>query len=138
MTAIRPAMMYGAECWTTKGQHVQKISVAEIRMLCWICGHTRKDRIRNDDIKDKLRVTSIQEKLVQHRLRWFGHIQRKPPEAPVRSGILSHHENTRRGRDRSILTWEEVIKRDLKEWNISKEIVLDRSAWKMVIHVSES
>jgi hypothetical protein len=45
-TTIRPAMMYDAECWATKGQHVQKMSVAEMRMLRWICGHTRKDRIR--------------------------------------------------------------------------------------------
>jgi hypothetical protein len=32
-TVIRPAMMYGAECWTTKRQHIQKMSVAEMRML---------------------------------------------------------------------------------------------------------
>jgi hypothetical protein len=56
-------MMYGAECWATKGQHVQKMSVAEMRMLRWICDHIRKDRIRNDDIKDKLVVAPIQEKL---------------------------------------------------------------------------
>jgi hypothetical protein len=68
MTAIRPAMMYGAEYWATKGQHILKMSVAEIRMLRWICGHTRKDRIRNDDIRDKLGVALIQEKLIQHRL----------------------------------------------------------------------
>jgi hypothetical protein len=68
-TTIRPAMMYGAECWATKGQHIQKMSVAEMRMLRWICGHARKDRIRNDDIRDKLGVAPIQEKLVQHRLR---------------------------------------------------------------------
>jgi hypothetical protein len=43
-TTIRPAMMYGAEYWATKGQHVQKMSVAEMRMLRWICGHTRKDQ----------------------------------------------------------------------------------------------
>jgi hypothetical protein len=67
-TAIGPAMMYGAECWATKGQHIQNMSVAEIRMLCWIYGHTRKDRIRNDDIRDKLGVAPIQEKLVQHHL----------------------------------------------------------------------
>jgi hypothetical protein len=91
-------MMYGAEYWATKEQHVQKMSVAEIRMLRWICGHTRKDRIRNDDIRDKFGVTPIQEKLVQHRLRWFGHIQRMPPETPVRNDILSRPENTRRGR----------------------------------------
>jgi hypothetical protein len=74
-TTIRHAMMYDAECWATKGQHVQKMSVAEMRMLRWICGHTSKDRIRNDDIRDKLGVAPIQEKLVQHRLRWFSHIQ---------------------------------------------------------------
>jgi hypothetical protein len=67
-------MMYGAECWVTKEQHVQKKSVTQMRILRWICGHTNKDRIRNDDIRDKLEVTSIQEKLVQHLLRWFGHI----------------------------------------------------------------
>jgi hypothetical protein len=86
-----------------------------MRMLRWICGHTRKDRIRNDNIRDKLGVAPIQEKLVQHRLRWFGHIQQRPPEALVRSGILSRPENTRRGRGRLRLTWEEAIKRDLKE-----------------------
>jgi hypothetical protein len=114
-TTIRSAMMYGAECWATKGQHVQKMSVAEMRMLRWICGHTRKDRIRNDDIRDKLRVAPIQEKLIQHRLRWFGHIQRRLPETPVRSDILSRPENTRREIGRLRLTWKEVIKRDLKE-----------------------
>jgi hypothetical protein len=130
-------MLYGAEYWATKGQHIQKMSVAEMRMLRWLCGHTRKDRIRNDDIRDKLGVASIQEKLVQHRLRWFGHIQRMPPEASVRSGILSRPENTRRGRGRPRLTWEEAIKRDLNEWNIPKELALDRSAWKIAIHVPE-
>jgi hypothetical protein len=32
-TAIRPAMLYGAECWSTKRRHVQQLSVAEMRML---------------------------------------------------------------------------------------------------------
>jgi acetone carboxylase gamma subunit len=68
-TVIRLAMMYDAKCLSTKGQHVQKMSVAEMRMLRWICGHTRKDRIRNDDIRDKLGVAPIQEKLVQYHLR---------------------------------------------------------------------
>ena len=42
MTAIRPAMLYGAECWPTKRRHIQQLSVAEMRMLRWICGHTRR------------------------------------------------------------------------------------------------
>jgi len=137
MTTIRPAMLHGAKYWTTKRQHVQKISVAEMRMLRWICGHTRRDRIRNDDIQDQLGVAPIEEKLVQHRLRWFGHLQRRPAEAPVRTGIISRIESTRRGKGRPRLTWEEAVKRDLKEWNVSKELATDRSAWKLAIHVPE-
>jgi hypothetical protein len=33
--------------------------VDEIWMLCWICGHTKRDRIRND-IWEKLGVAPIQ------------------------------------------------------------------------------
>jgi hypothetical protein len=33
--------------------------------------------------------------------------------------------------------WEETIKRDLNEWNIPKELALDRRAWKIAIYVPE-
>jgi hypothetical protein len=68
-TTIRPAMLYGVECWPTKKRHVQQLSITEMRMLCWICGHTRMDQVRNDDIRDRLGVAPIEEKLVQHWLR---------------------------------------------------------------------
>ena len=136
-TAVRPAMLYGAECWPTKRRHVQQLGVAEMRMLRWMCGHTRKDRVRNDDIRDRVGVAPIEEKLVQHRLRWFGHIQRRPPEAPVHSGRLKRAENVKRGRGRPNLTWEESVKRDLKDWSIDKELAMDRGAWKLAIHVPE-
>jgi len=136
-TTIRPAMLYGAECWPTKIRHVQQLSVAEMRMLRWICGHTRMDRVRNDDIRDRLEVAPIEEKLVQHRLRWFGHVQRRPPEAPVHCGVLSQANNMRRGRGRPKLTWGEAIKRDLKAWDIPRDLCLNRSTWKAAIEVPE-
>jgi hypothetical protein len=135
--AIRPAMLYGAECWPTKRQHIQQMSVAEMRMLRWMCGHTRKDRIRNEMIRDRVGVAPIEEKLVQHRLRWFGHVQRRPPEAPVNSGILRGVDNAKRGRGRPKLTWEEAVKRDLRDWSIPSELAFDRAAWKSAIHVPE-
>jgi hypothetical protein len=113
--AIRPEMLYGAECLPTKRRHVQQLSVAEMLMLRWICGHTRRDRVRNENIQDRVGVAPIEEKLVQHRLRWFGHVQRRPPEAPVRSGVLDRVGSVRRGRGRPKLTWDESVKRELKE-----------------------
>ena len=127
-TAIRPAMLYGAECWQTKRRHIQQLSVANMHMLRWICGHTRLDRVRNNDIHDWLGVAPIEEKLIQHRLRCFGHVHRRPPEAPVHRGIIRRDNNVKRGRGRSNFTWEEAIKRDLKEWNIPMELCLDRNA----------
>ncbi|KAG2648405.1 hypothetical protein PVAP13_1NG029600 [Panicum virgatum] len=136
-TAIRPAMLYGAECWPTKSRHVQQLSVAEMRMLRWFCGHTRRDRVWNEVIWERVGMTPIDEKLTQHRLRWFGHVQRRPPEALVRSGVLKRVDKVKRGRGRPKLTWDESVKRDLKDCDISEEVVLDRSAWRLAINVSE-
>jgi hypothetical protein len=97
-------------------------------MLLWFCGHTRRDRVRNEVIREKVRVAPIEEKLTQHRLRWFGHIQRRSSEAPVRSGVLKRVDKVKRGRGRSKLTWDESVKRDLKDWNISEDVALDRGA----------
>ena len=106
-------------------------------MLRWIWGHTRKDRVQNDDIRERLGVAPIEEKLVQHRLKWFGHVQQRPPEAPVHCRRIKHAENVKRGRGRPHLTWEESVKRDLKVWDIAKELAMNRGAWKLAIHVAE-
>ena len=70
----------------------------------------------------------IEEKFIQHRLRWFGHVQRRSPEAPVRSGVLKRVDSVKRDRGRLKLISGESVKRDLKDWNISKDLAMDRSA----------
>jgi hypothetical protein len=96
-------------------------------MLRWICDNTRRDRVWMYDICKRLEVTPIEEKFVQHHLRWFGHIQWRPVEAPVHSGIIRRTSNETRGRGRTNLTLEESVKRDLKDCCITKELALDRS-----------
>ena len=55
----------------------------------------------------------------------------------MRSGVLERVNNVKRGRGRPKLTWDKSVKRDLKDWNISREIALDRSAWRLAINVPE-
>ena len=45
-----------------------------MRMLKWINGNTRKDRIQNEEIRQKIGVAPIDEKMKECYLRWFGHI----------------------------------------------------------------
>jgi hypothetical protein len=59
-------------------------------------------------------------------------------EAPVRSGVINLAGNGKRGRGRPALTWEESVKRDLKDWSITKELALHRREWKLAIHVPET
>jgi len=86
-------------------QHIQQLSVTEMRMLHWFCGHTRRNRVWNEDIRDRVGVPPIEEKLIQYRLRWFGHVQGRPPKVPVRSGVLKWVDNVKSGRGQPKLMW---------------------------------
>jgi len=44
---VRPTLLDGVKYWPIKRSNVQRMRVAEMRMICWICGHTRLDKIRN-------------------------------------------------------------------------------------------
>ena len=55
----------------------------------------------------------------------------------MRSGVLKRVDKVKRGRGRPKLTCDESVKRDLKDWNISEEVALDRSAWRLAINVPE-
>ena len=77
-------MLYGSECWEIERQEKHKMDVAEMRMLRWMSGYTIKDRICNDHIRKRIGVATISDKMVENRLRWFGHIHRRELDEPVR------------------------------------------------------
>ena len=116
-TAIRP-LLYGTECRPVKKIFEHKIEVTEMRMLRWMCRHTLMDRLRNQEL-DKLGVTTISEKMRENRLRWFGHVQRKTLAAPVRR-VESIIVEDKRSRGRPRRTWDEQIKVDLRDLNLSE------------------
>ncbi|KAM3308849.1 hypothetical protein P3S67_010593 [Capsicum chacoense] len=133
--AVRPAMLYGAECWPVKNSHIQKLKVAEIRMLRWICGLTRGDRVRNETIREKVGVASVEDKMGEVRLRWFGHVMRRGIEAPVRRCERLALDGFRWGRGRPKKYWREVIRRDMKQLRLIEDMTLDRKIWRTRIRM---
>jgi len=63
-------------------------------------GKTRHDRIMNDTIKERVGVAPIVEKSVENRLKWFGHVKRRPVDAVVRRVYLMEESQVKRGRGR--------------------------------------
>ena len=59
-----------------------------MRMLRWVSENTRKDRILNEKIRLKIGVAPIDKKMRESHLRWFGHVQRREINAPMRDSEL--------------------------------------------------
>ncbi|KAJ0851966.1 hypothetical protein HanRHA438_Chr14g0632811 [Helianthus annuus] len=129
-------MLYGTDCWAIKKTQARKMEVAEMRMLRWMCGHTRLDRIKNEVFRERLGVASISDKIKEGRLRWFGHVKRRQTTAPVRV-VETLTVEGRRGRGRPKLTWEEQIRHDLLESHLSEDMVQDRTSWRRRIRVKD-
>nr|GEX16885.1 polyprotein, putative [Tanacetum cinerariifolium] len=132
---IRPAMLYGSECWPITKALAFRVEVAELRMLRWTCGKTMVDMIPNEVFRAALDVDSIIDKMREGRLRWFGHVKRRPQSAPVmRLEAMVVEGSRRRGRPK--LRWEDRLKMDMKELCLSEDMTSDRNAWRDRIRIS--
>ena len=85
MTVIRPILLYGAECWTGRKKEEQIIEKTEMKILRRIKGVTFRGKVKSVDIRKELGVSSIQEKVREMRLRWYGHMPRMEDNNEVKA-----------------------------------------------------
>ena len=77
---VQSAMLHGMETVPVTRSHVKKLEVTEMKMCRWACGHTIRDHVRNDNIRERLEVENITERYRKAMLRWFGHVKRRDKE----------------------------------------------------------
>ena len=118
-TVVRRALLYGAETWaTTRGQEA-RLEVNEMRMQIWMCGVTRRDKIRNEHIRGTTRVVQEYKKITEKRLKWYGHVRRMKEEHIVRRMLHVDIPGKRR-RGRPNLRWQDACKRDMTEVGLKR------------------
>ena len=126
-TVVRPAMMYGAETWAVKKAQEKKLDVAEMRMLRWMSGVTKLERIRGTT-----KVGEISKKVQESRLKWFGQVLRREDEY-IGKRVMAMEVPGKRRRGRPKRRWLDSIRNDLSERELSREDTQDRAKWRRLI-----
>ncbi len=73
---VVPTALYGAETWNMGAAESKRLNVMEMRCLRSMCGVTRMDRVRNDDVRRRTGVVKkLAERAEQGVLRWSGFVE---------------------------------------------------------------
>ena len=70
-------MVYGLETIAVTMKQVKEMEFAEMKMLRFAMGVTRKDKIRNEHIRSTVKIERLGMKVREGRLRWYGHVMRR-------------------------------------------------------------
>ena len=73
-------MLYGLETVAVTKKQVEEMKVAEMKILRFAMGVTRKDKIRNEHIRSTVKVERLGMKKREGRLNWYGHVMRRDQE----------------------------------------------------------
>ena len=134
---VQPAMMYGMETVPVTSSHVKKLEVTEMKMCRWSCGHTPRDHVKNENIKERLKVEIIAERCRKSRLSWFGHVKRRGQDYVGRK-TLEMVTPGRRKRRRPMQRWMVCVNRDMRAIGTTKDEVHDGTGWRRIVSAAET
>src|SRR6218665_3154933 len=107
---------FPTEAWTLRRKEEKLLERTEMRMLRWILGISLKDMHRNENIRKKIGVACITDKIREARLRWYGHVERSG-DTNIRR-IMKSEVQGLRSRGRQKKRWMDMIQEDLKFLNL--------------------
>ena len=131
-SVVRPAMVYGLETVAVTKKQVEEMEVAEMKMLRFAMGVTRKDKIRNEHIRSTVKAERLGMKMREGRLRWYGHVMRRDQEYVGRK-IMEMELPGKRRRGRPKRRFLDVVKEDMADVGVKETDVEDRKMWRMMI-----
>ena len=103
-----PTLLYGSESWVVNKKVESRMNAAEMKALRKVYGVTKRDRIRNQTIRDELKMQSVIDRMEKKTLSWYGHVIRMSEERLPRK-ILETKSIGNRGKGRPRVKWEEYV-----------------------------
>ena len=125
-------MVYGLETVAVTNKQVKEMEIAEMRMLRFAMGVTRKDKIRNEYIRDIVKVEQLGVKMRERRKKWYGHVMRRDKEYVGRK-MIEMELPVKRKRGRPKKRFLNLVKDDMGEVGAKEKDVEDRTVWRQII-----
>ena len=83
LAIIASELLYGSDTWNLTTHDCNRSNAFHMSCLCRL-GHVKwYQHVRNFTIRQQTKQRPVSHTLTQRRLRWFGHLQRMPPENEV-------------------------------------------------------
>lgn len=131
-TIFKPILTFGSESWTLTKQQENKIQASEMKYLRGIMGVTKRDRLRNVEIRNELEVEPVKNTIERQQLRWFGHLSRMGNSRQPKI-IWQTKTNIKRARGRPRRRWDEtiadILKKRNRSWQEAKALAQNKKEW---------
>jgi hypothetical protein len=101
----RPSLLYGSETWVTTKRDMTRLEAAQVRFLRSVTGYTRLDKIRNEDIRQELEISAIQDVRLKYKQNWVNHVERMD-NTRLPKYALTYKPRGRRDRGRPRKRWQ--------------------------------
>ena len=109
---VAPIFLYNSELWTLNKKDSTKIDTFQRKFLRQII---RNRRTKNTHLYRICNTTPWTLQITERRLKWFGHLQRLPKEAPARVAYEEvNNKPVKKVRGGQPLTWQKTLQKDLK------------------------
>jgi hypothetical protein len=128
-SCVQKTLLHGTETWPAKVEDMQRLERAEKSMVRWMCGVSLKNGCKSEDLLQRLGVESITSVMRRGRLRWYGHVERKPSKEWTSKCRYVEVEG-KCGKGRRKMTFEARVKQDMDLFGLTKEMAQDRDLWR--------
>lgn len=125
---VLPVLTYGCETWSLNVRSIQKLRVAQRGMERCMLGITRRDRKRNEWVREQTKVRDVIDVVMRLKWKWAGHIARRTDGRWTRSILDWIPEDGYRPKGRPFGRWGDVISKfSGAKWILKAQ---NRTHWK--------
>lgn len=111
-----------------------------MKFLRAIKGITRRDRVRNEIVREELKIEPILKHIERSQLKWFGHVCRMNDKRQVKTIWQTKATGTRR-RGRPRKTWNDevaaILKKKNTNWAQARRMATDKKEWTKFVYLDD-